>query len=228
MPSDPIFSPQAFDLFEGIRRNPTAQYYHDHRDQFKSLIERPFQGMLRRAGLRLPGMMHLMLETEKNLFGRFLKNDFGQGGAWSSYWGAFYPRDSRRIADVQLAVWMNHDLLQISFYIGDYGPVPRARFRENCARYGLEVMELLPELITHPRIVLEQDNMPQSWESWFAAPDKADYIARLPLEPDEVCGMPGEQLETLIADTHSLYFPLALLSMEIDPLPVIRRYLGKS
>lgn len=227
MPTAPVFSPQAFELFDGIRRNPTAHYYHDHRDEFKEWIERPFQTLVKRAALRLPGMMRQRMETEKNLFGRFMKNDFGQGGAWTSYWGAFYPRESRRIADVQLAVWMNRDLLQISFYIGDYGLVPRARFRENCAKYGAELIELLPELIEHPRVVLERDGARLSWAEWLAAPQRADYIARLPLAPEEVLAMPGDQLEALIAETHSLYFPLALLSMEVEPMPWIMRYLGK-
>lgn len=227
MSTGPVFTPQAFDLFEGIHRSPTARYYHDHREEFKEFIERPFQGLFKKAGQRLPGMMRMMLETEKNLFGRFLKNDFGQGGAWSSYWGAFYPRESRRIADVQLALWMNRDLLQISFYIGDYGPIPRARFRENCARYGEEVMDLLPELVEHPRVVLERDGTRLSWAEWFTAPEEADYIARLPLAPEEAFSMPGDRLESLIVEMHGLYFPLALLSMQADPMPVIRRYLGK-
>ena len=239
MPSAPVFTPQAFDLLAAIARTPTAAFYLSNKAAFKEWVEAPLQGLLRRAALRLPGMFRAKMETERNLFSRFLKNDFGRGGAWSNYWGAFYPKGSRRVADVQLSVWVNATRVGISFYIGDYGTGPRDRFRRNCARSLHVLPGLLRPLVENPRILLpgggrtrldEEGYLlaedPLTWQDWLADPARADYWALAAYRPLDVLAMPGDALEEQVARLHADYFPLALLAIEDDPLPLIVAYLA--
>ena len=148
----PIFTPETFDLLEAIARTPSAAFYLAHKGEFKQHIEAPLQGLMRAAGARLPTMVRARMEMERGVFSRFLKNDFGHGGAWANYWGAFYPKGSRRIYDAQLAVWMDRSRVGISFYINDYGKVPRERFSRNCARYRRLLPDLLAHLVAHSLI----------------------------------------------------------------------------
>ena len=96
---DSFFTPETFSLLEAINRTPTAAFYLEHKAGFKQYVEQPLQALMRQAGARLPAMARAKLEMERGVFSRFLKNDFGRGGAWANYWGAFYPKGSRRIAD---------------------------------------------------------------------------------------------------------------------------------
>lgn len=243
----PLFTPAAFALLDAIARTPSAAFYLDHKADFKRHVEAPLQDLLRRAGTRLPRMARARLEMERNLFSRFLKNDFGRGGAWANYWGAFYPKGSRRIADAQLTVWMDRSRLGVSFYINDDGRLPRSlpvvrpreRFRRNCARYSGILPGLLAHLAENPRVHLARDGrtrldeqgfllpeQPMTWQEWLADPAAGDYWAFASLRPRDVLDMPGEELVSLAAALLADYFPLALLSMDEEPLPAIQAYLG--
>jgi len=234
----PIFTPDTFALLGQIERTPTAAFYLKHKPAFKEHVEEPLRWLVRAAAVRLPRMMRERLETERNLFSRFMKNDFGRGEAWAHYWGAFYPRGSRRLADLQLAAWLDRRRLGISFYIGDYARLPRERFLRNVARCRAVLPDLLgDDLLADPRIlrarsgetgVDEEGNFyvpaPMTWEEWLDDPRAGGYWVFRALRPAEVLEMPGDKLAGLVAHTHAALFPLALLAMEEDPLPVLYAY----
>lgn len=239
MPSAPIFTAQTFDLLTAIAHTPTAAFYHDHKAEFKLHVERPLQELMQRATVRLPIMLRDRMETKRNIFSRILKNDFGRGGAWDNYWGAFYPKGSRRVADCQLAVWMDRNRVGISFYINDYGALPRERFRQNCAQHRLILLDLLTPLVRNPLIQLARDGrtriddqghlapeQPMDWNEWLADPAQGDYWAFVSFRPADIISMPASELEDWIVQLHSDYFPLALLSIEADPLQQIEAYLA--
>lgn len=235
--SQSVFTSATFDLLAAIARTPTAAFYLERKPLFQELVERPLQGLLRRVAVRLPGMMRDRLETQRNIFSRFLKNDFGRGGAWANYWGAFYPKGSRRIADVQLAVWMNAERVGISFYIGEYGPAPRERFLRNVRQHRRALPRLLGGLLADPRVLLSHGGEevldgagrlipvhPVTWTEWLDDPAAADFYARDALTPRQAVTLPGEALEDLVVALHAAYFPLALLAMEENPLPLMEAY----
>ncbi len=241
----PIFTPETFDLLAAIARTPTAAFYLDHKADFKQHVEAPLHALMHRAGARLPEMVRARMEMERGIFSRFLKNDFGHGGAWANYWGAFYPKGSRRIVDAQLAVWMDQHRVGISFYINDYGVLPRERFRRNCARFRAELSSahgarLLAHLIENPGILLARGGQtvldgqgylrpeqPMTWEAWLDDPASGDYWAFVAFRPREILAMPGEELVDWVVRLHADYFPLALLAMDEEPIPLIEAYLGE-
>jgi len=239
MPSAPIFTPETFDLLDAIARTPSAAFYLARKAEFKQHIEIPLQGLVRAAGERLPAMVRARMEMERGIFSRFLKNDFGQGGAWANYWGAFYPKGSRRIYDAQLAVWMDRRRVGVSFYINDYGIQPRERFRRNCARFRQELPGLLQHLVENPRIRLARDGrtmldaqgylvpeQPMRWDEWLDDPAGGDYWVFAAFRPEDVLSMPGDDLVDWVARLHTDYFPLALLAMDEEPLAQIEAYVG--
>ena len=239
MDRTPAFQPEAFELLRGIRAEPTVHYYHDHKAAFRQYVEGPLQALMRAAAGRLPAMAQSRLETRRNVFSRFPKNDFGRGLAWANYWGAFYPKGSRRIMDAQLAVWMDADRLNISFYINDYGIAPRQRFARNCNRYSQELLPLLGELTRLERVYLAYQGrtrldetgraVPEralTWPEWLEDPEQGDDWVFMSFTPAEVTSLPLDDLQDWVVRLFGLYFPLALLAMEEAPLPLIEAYVG--
>ena len=100
--TDAAFQPAAFELLEGLHRAPTKAYCQEHKDELKSLVSEPFQHIFREVAGRLPAPIKILLETQSDLFSIFPKNDYGRGGAWDFYWGAFYPKGHKRTQDAQL------------------------------------------------------------------------------------------------------------------------------
>ena len=119
------FSEETFELLAQLDATSTAAFYQEHKEEFVAQVEEPFKRVLQDVAKRLPESIRAVMETERRIFAKFLKNDFGQGGAWPWYWGAFYPKGGKRSQDAQLSMWMNFQYLECGFYIGDYGSEPR-------------------------------------------------------------------------------------------------------
>ena len=191
---------------------------------------------MRLAARLLPRAVTEVMETERKVFSRFVKNDFGQGGAWDFYWGAFYPKGGRRTQAPQLSLWLNHKRLEIGFYIGNYGTRPRERFQRNCQKYAEQLVQLFDPLLVEGRILLgAQDNFDVddglvvvkrqiTWRDWLNDPASGDYDASLIFPKSQVLKMTQAQLVQEIALTYRKLFPLVLLATSDDPLPMIASY----
>lgn len=127
-----FFSEKAFALLRELRERPQASFYHEHSAEFANEIEKPLQRLLGNTARSLPPEILNDLETERRIFSRIPKNDYGRGGAWDFYWGAFYPKGSKRIAAPQLYAYISSFGFRVGFYIGAYGQEPRKRFAKNC------------------------------------------------------------------------------------------------
>jgi 5-methylcytosine-specific restriction enzyme B len=230
------FNACTFALLEQIHADPTAHFYQAHRDEFRAFVEEPFQRLMRLAARLLPRSITEVMETERKVFSRFVKNDFGQGGAWDFYWGAFYPKGGWRTQAPQLSLWLNHKRLEIGFYIGNYGTRSRERFQHNCQKYAEQLVQLFDPLLVEGRILLgAQDNFDIdggsvvikrqiSWRDWLLDPASGDYDASLIFPRSQVLKMTQTHLVDEIALTYRKLFPLVLLATSDDPLPVIASY----
>ena len=147
--SQALFSNETFELLAGLHENPTKAYYQENREGIRHHVEEPFRRLVRGVAQRLPAPITGLMETEKRIFARILKNDWGKGGAWDFYWAAFYPKGGKRTQDAQLSTWINRDQLEFGFYIGHYGSDQRERFLDNCRRYREQLFALLePQMAT--------------------------------------------------------------------------------
>jgi 5-methylcytosine-specific restriction enzyme B len=168
------------------------------------------------------------LETEKNIFSRIPKNDYGQGGAWAHYWGAFYPKSGQRTADAQLFAYINASELSIGFYIGEYGDVPRQRLWRN--------LREKQSVLLHGPVSQQFDTLDlrcgdrglerTDWRTWLAQNQPVPRVLVV-LTPDEAAAMSKDDLLDLGQRTFEALFPLALLAMDDDPLSSIQTYLGE-
>lgn len=233
------FTPRTFELLALLHDQPCYSVYLAHQAEFKTLVETPFQRVMRQVARRLPSSVTERIETEKKLFSRFPKNDFGHGGAWDFYWGAFYTRGGKRTVDAQLSVWMNYKRFEIGFYIGSYGTTARARFQHNCRRLSDQLMQLFDPLLVEGSILLgTRDTFdldangsviikePITLREWLRNPSEADYDASLIFLKDQVLKLSEDQLVQHIAQTFLKLFPLVILATSDDPLPAIAEYLN--
>ncbi len=236
--SDAAFTSKTFELLAGIHESPTKAYYDAHKPDFQQYVEQPFQALMREVAVKLPQAVTDIMETEKRIFGRILKNDWGKGGAWDFCWGAFYPKGSKRTDDAQLSMWINHNRLEFGFYIGENGVAPRARFAGNCRRYA-SLSRILQEGVTDnvQYVFGRHDNFdvtdegdlvikePGDWEAFLADPDVYNCDVSVVLPSRQVLTCSADELAADIAQAFQQLFPLVLLACEEEPLPFIARYL---
>ena len=238
---NPAFSPRAFELLEGLHHQPRMSYYNEHKAEFKSEIEQPLQELMSNVAPQLPEPITKMMETQKKIFSRFNKNDFGQGGAWEHYWGAFYPKGSKRSTDAQLAVFMQYRYIQISFYIGDNGYEVRNKFKRNCNLLKDTLPVMLKDLVDDPQLLLiRRDDgfhvLPDgqvepidqiTWDSFFADPLQVNCGVRLTLSPQQVFALTTPELEDLVVKSFQRFFPLVILSQSDNPMEDLQNWFSQ-
>ncbi len=233
-PISGYFTTRTFELLSGLHRNPTKDFYMAHREELEIHLREPFKQLMRDVIAQLPPAITDVMETEKRLFSRILKNDYGQGGAWDFYWGALYPEGGKRTTDAQLSLWIYPEKLGFSFYLGEYGTELRERFLRNCQKYYTTLIRLLRNNFTNPRLIFGyqegitdiEERTDNIWQEWLRAPDQTEIDVALVLTHQEVFRYSAKQLRDLIAQTYQQLFPLVLLTLHDDPLPAIRAFLN--
>ncbi len=221
------FSDTTFDLLAGLHENPTRDYYQGHKEAFGEHIQEPFQRLFLRIASQLPGPIVEVMETQSRLFARILKNDYGRGGAWDFYWGAFYPKGGRRITDAQLSMVIDRNRLEFGFYIGEYASDQRERFIRNCRENWEELARLLRENLEDEEILygsIGDDNL-VPWDEWIKDPEQAGIDVSVVLSQDKVLRTAEDDLIARAVRTYERLFPLVLLAIEDDPLSAIGDYL---
>ena len=227
------FPTKTFELLASLHKTPTQEVYRSRYDEFKEYVEEPVQRIMKRVAESLPQPMLDMLEVKKGVFGRIPKNDYGKGGAWDFYWGAFYPKGGKRITDAQLFIGIHHDVVRYGFYIGEYGSDQRARFIKNCRDNASTIGRLLKELL--PSGLKFEDSerddktkrliSPMDFESWVKDPERTGVQAVISIERDSILRTSEEQLVNDVAKAFMGLFPLMLLASSDDPMRRIYEYL---
>jgi 5-methylcytosine-specific restriction enzyme B len=220
------FDETTFELMALLHATPTASFYLAHKAGFKVHVEAPLQRLFRTIALRLPRPMVSLLETEKNVFARIIKNDFGRGGAWDYYWGAFYPRGGRRITGAQLFLSAGHDGVRAGFYIGQ-GSDQRERCGRNCRAHAAELADLLQDSLAEPGFTFgersERDTTAPAWHEWLNDPEAADFVVMVNWPPERVLQMEVDALSAEAVRVYERLFPLVLLAVEEEPMEAIQR-----
>ena len=236
--SDAAFTPRAFELLSMLRAKPEVSVYNAHSKEFKELVEQPFQSLLNAVASRVRPEIKQVMETEKRIFSKIAKNDYGRGGAWDFYWGAFCPKGGKRIEDAQLFVWMHDQHIDFGFYIGEYGTDQRTRFVSNCQNMGDRVESLLAKELSELGLSYGDRGAADSNELGLAVPGLSltDWLARVDqvgiragvwLERSAVLSMSAEALTQKITDTFEALFPFVFLATQDDPLGSVQRYLDQ-
>ncbi len=114
------FSPEAFALLERLREHPHIEQYRKEKPEIRTHLQEPFKRFRDDLVVNWVLPNRLDLETEKNVFSRLLKNDFGAGGCHHHLWMAFYRTGRKRLTDFQLSHSIDPEGFTSGLYVGDY------------------------------------------------------------------------------------------------------------
>lgn len=231
--SEGAFTPRAFELLSALHETPTREFYNEHKEDFHEHVEEPVKELLTGVAPRLPTVIKETMETQRYLFSQIPKNDWGQGGAWDFYWGAFYPRGSKRTTGAQLYIWVNRDKLEYGFYIGEYGEEQRSRFMNNVRKRRDALTAALAPHFDSDLFLLgeqrdEEGNLvgqgAGSLQEWFKEIDEAALAARVVVPKADLLQTPLADLQDKILHAYQQLFPLILVATSEDPLTAISEY----
>lgn len=171
------FPPEAFAVLERLRQHPHIEQYRAEKEAIQAYVQAPFRAYRDDLVLNWVLPNRLPFETERNVFSRLLKNDFGAGGCHHHLWMAFYRPPRRRLTDVQLSHGLYPDGFAFGLYVGAYAkglfPAVRRRMLEDEA----QALRLLNDLIrrgyrfSYERGVTRRATSPTHAEPLDALPD---------------------------------------------------------
>ena len=79
-------------MLQKLHEAPTKATYEAHKTEITTNVMTPLKTLLKEVVAQLPADIIAKLETEKNIFSRILKNDYGKGGAPSTTGGHFIQK----------------------------------------------------------------------------------------------------------------------------------------
>ena len=114
------FPDEGFEALARLRAEPHIERYRHEKEVLDRAVTEPFKRYRDDLAVNWVLPNGLPFETERNVFSRILKNDFGAGGSHSHLWMSFYRPPRKRLTDVQLSHAVHPDAFRWGLYIGDY------------------------------------------------------------------------------------------------------------
>lgn len=134
------FHAEAFAVLDRLKARPYLAQYQAEKPAVQAHLMAPFKRYRDDLVVNFVLPNHLAWETERGVFSRLLKNDFGAGGSHHHLWMAFYRPGLRRLTDLQLSHSIDPEGFTVGLYVGDYarGLLRQARARTVGARRSFE------------------------------------------------------------------------------------------
>ena len=129
------FPDEGFEALARLRAEPHIERYRAEKEVLDRAVTAPFKRYRDDLAVNWVLPNGLPFETERNVFSRILKNDFGRGGSHSHLWMSFYRPSRKRLTDVQLSHAVYPDAFRWGIYVGEYAG---ALFRAARARMEAE------------------------------------------------------------------------------------------
>ncbi len=114
------FPPEGFEALARLRAEPHIGRYREEKEVLDRAVTAPFKRYRDDLAVNWVLPNGLGFETERNVFSRILKNDFGRGGSHSHLWMSFYRPPRKRLTDLQLSHAVHADAFRWGLYVGDY------------------------------------------------------------------------------------------------------------
>lgn len=149
------FEAKAFELLGALKASPFRETYQDLKPDIDQFCMAPFK--LLRDDLVLNWVIPngMDLETERNVFSRLLKNDYGAGASHHHIWLSFYRKHTSRLKDIQLAFTLRPAGVEVNLFVG--------------GRNNQHLAQVRNALITHPNHWLEKFNTLLETGDWSFA-----------------------------------------------------------
>lgn len=112
--------PEVFAMLDRLRAEPHINQYEKEKPGVTECLKDPFRRYRDDLVVNWVLPNRLGFETEKHVFSRLLKNDFGAGGCHDHLWMSFYRPETRRLEDVQITHRVSPDGFAVGVYVGAY------------------------------------------------------------------------------------------------------------
>jgi hypothetical protein len=114
------WSEDVFEMLDRLRAEPHIDQYEKEKPGVTEHLKDPFRRYRDDLVVNWVLPNQLGFETEKYVFSRLLKNDFGAGGCHDNLWMSFYRPETRRLEDVQITHRVSPDGFAVGVYVGAY------------------------------------------------------------------------------------------------------------
>jgi hypothetical protein len=112
------WSVAAFGILDRLRETPHISQYKQEKPGVTDDLKDPFHRYRDDLVVNWVLPNRLGFRTEKNVFSRLLKNDFGAGGCHDNLWMSFYRPETKRLKDVQISHCISPDGFDVGIYVG--------------------------------------------------------------------------------------------------------------
>jgi hypothetical protein len=146
------FAEEAFLALERLKNEPNISRYEKERQSINRYLKQPFQDYRDDLVVNCVLPSRLGLETERNVFSRILKNDFGRGGAHHHMWMAFYRPGTTRLRDIQLMHSLHPDSFCVGVYCGQNSMDRIRRIQLELSSTTDEVASVLDDVLLSGRL----------------------------------------------------------------------------
>jgi uncharacterized protein (DUF2461 family) len=123
---------QSIAVLERLRQHPHVEQYRADKADLKAHVQDPFTRYRDDLAWNWVLPNRLPFETQKGVFSRILKNDFGAGGSHHHLWMSFYRHSrKKRLQDFQLAHSLDPDGFTVGLFVADHmrGLMPAVKAR---------------------------------------------------------------------------------------------------
>jgi len=219
------WSPNVFFLLDRLRAEPHIDQYEKEKPGVTTHLKDPFRRYRDDLVVNWVLPSRLNFETEKYVFSRLLKNDFGAGGCHDHLWMSFYRPDTRRLEDVQITHRVSPDGFAVGVYVGAYADDLLHQAKDRMISETTTYLTLVNPL-------LEQDN-------WYfythrgsgTNEEKTMYERPLDAIPETVEGADGVYVRHCIPRAKTIELGSELIDRALDLVfdvwPIYRFYLAE-
>lgn len=215
---------EVFEMLDRLRAEPHIDQYNKEKPGITDYLKDPFRRYRDDLVVNWVLPNRLDLETERNVFSRLLKNDFGAGGCHDHLWMAFYRPETRRLEDVQITHRVSPDGFAVGVYVGAYATDLLDRAKTRIEQAPETYLDLVNPLLERDgwRFYTHRGSGKNETKTLFDAP--LDAI------PDSVQGADGFYVRHYISREKTLALGPSLvdraLDLVFDVWPIYRFYLA--
>lgn len=218
------WTPEVFAMLDRLRAEPHIDQYEKEKPGITKHLKDPFRRYRDDLVVNWVLPNRLNFETEKHVFSRLLKNDFGAGGCHDHLWMSFYRPHTRRLEDVQITHRVSPDGFAVGLYVGAYATALLQQAKDRIEQAPATYLDLVNPL-------LEEDDWRFYTHRGSGSNETQDvFIGPLNAIPESVDGADGIYVRHYIGREETLALGADLvdraLDLVFDVWPIYRFYLA--
>ncbi len=138
-------------------------------------------------------------------------------------------------------MWLNYELCEHGFYIGNYGAEQQLRFTRNCATFQQTLEQLMAELtpndcpvfgeranfVVSADKVSYRDSNTVTWRDFLQDPARFQFDISFIMPKSILLQQDEAALIAKIVDNYKRLFPMVILAISDDPMPEIESYVAR-